>query len=491
MSKLLKEYKLTIGIECHVQLKTLSKLFSGASNDDRNSDPNTLVNHIDFGLPGALPVLNKEVIKLASKAAFALNAIPEIFSKFDRKHYFYPDLPMGYQITQFDQPIIKSGYVEIDSEAGTKLIRINRAHIEADAGKSIHPSSASYSLVDLNRANTPLLEIVSEPDMHSAVEAKNYAETLYLLMRYAEVSDANLFYGNMRFDVNVSVSKSSELGVRTEIKNLNSFKAIQKAINYEYDRQVKLLEDRLPVIQETRGWDDNNSSTYSLRSKENSDDYRYMPDPDLPPIRLDEEYIAVIKNSMPKLPAFYKNRLTEKGISSSFINSILLFALDDGNDVLEYLINANLTQAQELAKLVVNITIPTRNDLIEQNSTKKIANFNELKETYLNLLQLSRDSMISSTSLKEYLRSIIIEGKVSKDIKKDIEARGLLQNSDPSMIIELVKEVLSNNPKAAKELQNGEQKVIGFLIGGVMKKTRNQADPKIVAKLIRKELNLE
>src|SRR6201996_6346884 len=237
-----KQYTMTIGIECHVQFKTRTKLFSGADNDAREAAPNTLVNHIDFGLPGALPVLNEEALRLACRAAFALGSEPQKFSKFDRKHYFYPDLPMGYQITQFDEPIIVGGHVEIEVDGEQKTIGITRAHMEADAGKSTHPAGADYSLVDLNRAGTPLLEIVSEPDMHSAAEAKAYAKELYLRMKYADVSEANLYYGNMRFDVNVSVSKSDTLGTRTETKNLNSFRSIEKAVDYEVGRQIDILE---------------------------------------------------------------------------------------------------------------------------------------------------------------------------------------------------------------------------------------------------------
>src|SRR4051812_17712301 len=251
------QYTATIGIECHVQLKTKTKLFSAVGNDAREAPPNTLVSHIDFGLPGALPVLNKEAIHLASKAAFALNSTPQKFSKFDRKHYFYPDLPMGYQITQYDEPIVLGGTVEIESDGQTKKIGITRAHLEADAGKSTHPAGADYSLVDLNRAGTPLLEIVSEPDMNTAAEAKAYARELYLRMRYAGVSDCNLYYGNMRFDVNVSVStEAGKLGTRSETKNLNSFRAVEKAIEYEVSRQIELLEKGQTVVQETRGWDD-------------------------------------------------------------------------------------------------------------------------------------------------------------------------------------------------------------------------------------------
>lgn len=297
-----KQYTVTIGIECHTQFKTKTKLFSGANNDAREAAPNTLVNHIDFGLPGGLPVLNQEAVRLAVKAAFALGTTPQKFSKFDRKHYFYPDLPMGYQITQFDEPIILGGEVTIRVDGEEKVVHITRAHMEADAGKSTHPAGKDYSLVDLNRAGTPLLEIVSEPDMHSAAEAKAYAKELWLRMSYADVSYANLYYGNMRFDVNVSVSKTDELGTRTETKNLNSFRSVEKAVDYEVIRQIEQLEAGKPIVQETRGWDDAKQRTFSQRTKEDAHDYRYFPDPDLPPVTLTDEYIAEIKAAMPELP---------------------------------------------------------------------------------------------------------------------------------------------------------------------------------------------
>ncbi len=245
----MSDYVTTIGIECHVQLKTKTKLFSAVGNDAREAPPNTLISHIDLGMPGALPVLNAEALTLGMRAAFALGTEPQAFSKFDRKHYFYPDLPMGYQITQFYNPIIKDGKVDIIVDGKPQTVRIHEAHLEADAGKSTHPVGKDYSLVDLNRAGTPLLEIVSEPDMHSSAEAKTYAKELWLLMRYAGVSDASLYYGNMRFDVNVSVSKTDELGTRTETKNLNSFKSVEKAIEYEVKRQTEILERAVPLTR--------------------------------------------------------------------------------------------------------------------------------------------------------------------------------------------------------------------------------------------------
>ncbi|HET8670172.1 MAG TPA: Asp-tRNA(Asn)/Glu-tRNA(Gln) amidotransferase subunit GatB, partial [Candidatus Saccharimonadales bacterium] len=266
-------YTATIGIECHVQFKTATKLFAAVGNDAREAVPNTLVSHICFGLPGALPVLNKEAIRLGMRAAFALGTEPQRYSAFDRKHYFYPDLPLGYQITQFMYPIIKDGLVTIEVTGKEKQIRIREAHLEADAGKSTHPEGKDYSLVDLNRAGTPLLEIVSQPDMHDPAEAKAYARELYLRMRYADVSDCNLYYGNMRFDVNVSVSKNNTLGTRTETKNLNSFRSVEKAAEYEINRQIELLEKGSQVVQETRGWNDAKQVTFAQRSKEDAHDY--------------------------------------------------------------------------------------------------------------------------------------------------------------------------------------------------------------------------
>ncbi|MCA9328208.1 Asp-tRNA(Asn)/Glu-tRNA(Gln) amidotransferase subunit GatB, partial [Candidatus Saccharibacteria bacterium] len=282
MTKVDEKYKVgqyypTIGIECHVQLKTKTKLFGTASNEARDAEPNTLVDQVCFGMPGALPVLNAEAVRLAAKAAYALGTKPQKFSKFDRKHYFYPDLPKGYQISQYDQPIILDGSITIHLDDNSiKTIHITRAHMEEDAGKSTHPSGADYSLVDLNRAGTPLLEIVSEPEIHNSAEAKAYAKELWLRMKYAGVSDVDLYHGNMRFDVNVSVSKDpNKFGTRSETKNLNSFKSVERAVDYEIKRQIELLEKGQEVVQETRGWLDDKQKTVSQRSKEDAHDYRY------------------------------------------------------------------------------------------------------------------------------------------------------------------------------------------------------------------------
>lgn len=316
---------MTIGIECHVQLSTKTKLFSGADNDERDKSPNSVVSPIDFALPGMLPVLNYGAVELAVKAGKALNSPIAHISRFDRKHYFYPDLPKGYQITQMYQPIILGGSINVPLEDGTSFdVRINHAHLEEDAGKLTHYSD--YSLVDLNRAGTPLIEIVSEPDIHSSEQAKAYASELYRLMTYAGVTRGDLFNGNMRFDVNVSVAPkgSSKLGTRTETKNLNSFKSVERAAEYEFKRQVEVIEKGELVVQETRGWDDNKQKTTSQRSKEDAHDYRYMPDADIPPIILSEKEIEKIQSSVPILPPAYREKWKNLGLDSTVVNAILL-----------------------------------------------------------------------------------------------------------------------------------------------------------------------
>jgi aspartyl-tRNA(Asn)/glutamyl-tRNA(Gln) amidotransferase subunit B len=477
-----KQYTVTIGIECHVQLKTKTKLFSGADNDAREAAPNTLVNHIDFGLPGALPVLNKKAVELASKAAFALNSKPQPFSKFDRKHYFYPDLPMGYQITQYDEPIVLGGHVDITIDDEKKRVGITRAHLEADAGKSTHPAGGDYSLVDLNRAGTPLLEIVSEPDMHSAAEAKAYARELYLRMRYADVSYANLYYGNMRFDVNVSVSKTSELGTRTETKNLNSFKSIEKTVEHEVNRQIELLEKGEAIVQETRGWDDTKQITFSQRSKEDAHDYRYMPDPDLPPVVLDDAYIQNIKDAMPALPDDYRKILLGIGLDTQVTEDII--AVPETAQTVKRVYEA--AGASHAKRVAFWLMVP-QSEEAEQTETTL---FSEAPSQDANLIQLSQmveANKLSSTTAKEVLGEML---KSNESPQKIAEVKNLLQVSDEGAIAEIVAKVLADNAKAAEDVKNGEMKAIGFLVGQVMKESRGKANPELAAALIKKQLSV-
>lgn len=483
-------YTATIGIECHVQLKTQTKLFSGANNDAREAAPNTLVNHIDFGLPGALPVLNQAAVALACKAALALNTEPQRFSKFDRKHYFYPDLPMGYQITQFDEPIILGGYIDIAVDGETKRIGITRAHLEADAGKSTHPAGANYSLVDLNRAGTPLLEIVSEPVMHSAAEAKAYAHELYLRMRYADVSEANLYYGNMRFDVNVSVSKTKELGTRTETKNLNSFRSIERAVEYEIARQIELLEQGNPIVQETRGWDDNALKTFSQRSKEDAHDYRYMPDPDIPPVLLSDEYVAEIAANMNELPDDFRAKFANIGLDAQTTEDVL------ADPQIARLVGLVYDDAgAEHAKRVAFWTMQPHSNDSQGNSQLQSENGVKPKEVdeasqVKNLIALSKmvsANQLSSTAAKEVLADMLQSGDAPQSIA---EAKNLLQVSDEGAIRAIVQAVLAANPRAVDDVRAGEMKAIGFLVGQVMKASKGKANPALATNLIKQKLGL-
>jgi aspartyl-tRNA(Asn)/glutamyl-tRNA(Gln) amidotransferase subunit B len=466
-----QEYEATIGIETHVQLNTKTKLFSAVGNDSRTAAPNTLISHIDTGMPGALPVLNKAAIDLAAKVAFALNTVPQKFSKFDRKHYFYPDLPKGYQITQYEHPFIIGGYVDINPEGKEKRIAVTRVHLEEDAGKNIHPPGADYSLVDLNRAGTPLLEIVSEPLINSASEAKAYARELYLLIKYSEVSDVDLYQGNMRFDVNVSVSKSpGKLGVRIEVKNLNSFRSVENAVNYEIARQIEAIEKGQSIIQETRGWDEAKQKTISQRGKEEANDYRYMPEPDIPPVVLDDEWIRMAKNTLPQLPSEIRTTLSDHGIESNIIEDIL--------------------ENQEVYKRVnVAIEKNTKNEEIRRIAfdSLEMPKINSITiEDHIKLAQMITLGQLSSTAGKEILQAKIDNPSVSiEELAKDKE-----QLSDLSQIEFIVSEILEQNPQAVSDVRSGEIKAIGFLIGQVMAKSKGKANPQIAQETIKKQLGL-
>ncbi len=484
-----EQYMTTIGIECHVQLKTKTKLFSGADNDAREAPANTLVCHIDFGLPGALPILNEEAVHLAAKAAFALDATPQKYSIFERKHYFYPDLPMGYQISQLAQPIVVGGKVVINVDGTQKEIRINRVQMEADAGKSTHPDNKGYSLVDLNRAGTPLLEIVSEPDLHSAAEARAYVRELYLRMRYADVTEGNLYYGNMRFDVNVSVSKTDQLGTRTETKNLNSFRAVEKTVEYEINRQIEQLERGEAIVQETRGWNDVKQQTFSQRTKENAEDYRYMPDPDLPPIVLDDAFIEKVKGEMPVMPAEWAKRLQDLGLDPSQTDTLLEAELDD--EAVSYLepikqsIN-DKTFAKQLANWFVNIEIPLRRSegaLNKEGTAMRLA-------FYKTVYDLSKKGMLSSTNAKILINDLLASNEFPDAVASHAEQQGFIQVSDEGEIAKIVDQVLLENAKAAEDVKSGEEKAIGFLVGQVMKASRGKANPQLAQELIKKQLGL-
>ncbi|MCA9348860.1 Asp-tRNA(Asn)/Glu-tRNA(Gln) amidotransferase subunit GatB [Candidatus Saccharibacteria bacterium] len=476
---LVNGYLPTIGIECHVQFNTKTKLFTGVLNDAKDALPNSLIGPLCVGLPGTLPVLNEAAVEKAIRAGIALNAKIAEFTKFDRKHYFYPDLPLGYQISQFDKPIVLDGEIPIVVNGQKTSVRIERAHLEADAGKLTHPVGKDYSLIDYNRAGTPLLEIVSRPDMHSAAEAKAYAQELYLRMLYAGVSDCDLFHGNIRFDVNVSVSKDpATLGTRTETKNLNSFRNVERAVAFEIERQIDQIEKGQVIVQETRGWDDTKQKTFSQRSKENAHDYRYMPDPDIPPLEIDRKLVEEIAKNMPAGPSEIRQVLSGAGLNHDTIETIL-----DYPEAAKYLLQVADQHDQKTLNTIANWITGEILRLVKENRF----DFARLGDSAQNLVKLASmydASQLSSTAAKELIEPIIND---NQDPQSLAEARNLLQVSDESELILAVEQVIAENPKAVADAQ-ADPKAIGFLVGQVMKATGGKANPKVVSDILREHI---
>ena len=472
----MKEYKMTIGIECHVQLNTKTKLFSGVDNDATDKEPNSCVSPIDYALPGMLPVLNKAAIEKAVRAGLAMNCKINLTSRFDRKHYYYPDLPKGYQITQMYQPIIGAGAVHLPDGS---TVKIEHAHLEEDAGKLTH--FGSYSLVDLNRAGTPLIEIVSMPDIHSAAQARMYCEELHHLMIYAGVSNGDLYQGNMRFDVNISVSKTDELGTRAEIKNLNSFRSVEKAVEYEFARQTALLEKGEKVKQETRGWNDASGKTTSQRSKEEAQDYRYMPEPDVPPVVLTQEFVDKIEHEMPMMPDEYRTRFDSLNLDASEREAILNYPILAKR--LTEVCEKNVALAPRVAHWFSGIL------MAEENVDKDygLATATELLE----LSEMVEKKELSSTAGKEIFLEMYDRKNTSKTPHQLAKEMNLLQENDEEALGKIIDEVLAapECAKAAEDVRNGEMKAIGFLVGQVMKKSKGKANPATVNELIKAKLS--
>lgn len=468
------KYIPTIGIECHVQLATKTKLFSEVDNDARGKEPNSCVSPVDYALPGMLPRLNGEAIKFAVLAGRAMNCEINAHSRFDRKHYFYPDSPKGYQITQFYHPIIGEGYVELPS--GTK-IRIEHAHLEGDAGKLTHFDT--YSLVDLNRVDTPLIEIVSMPDIHSAKDAHDYCKELWRLMTFAGVSYGDLYNGNMRFDVNVSLAPegATELGTRAEVKNLNSFRSVERAVEYEIARQSKILDAGEKVVQETRGWNDNTGKTTGQRSKEEAKDYRYMPEPDLPPINLTTEFIEAESAKLPLMPAGYRKKFS--GVLKAEILEVLL----DYAELMKKLAEIDEKYVVAIANLFTSVLLAEEksaeylNDLPATKQLNDLAEMNEKKE-------------LSSTATKEVFLRLFDPQMKGRDTKVIAKELGLIQENDLGTLEAIVDTVLAKpeTQKAQADFRAGEEKVIGFLVGQVMKESHGKANPSAVQDILRKKL---
>ena len=468
------KYIPTIGIECHVQLCTKTKLFSEVDNDARGKEPNSCVSPVDYALPGMLPRLNGEAIKFAIRAGRAMNCEINASSRFDRKRYFYPDSPKGYQITQFYHPIIGEGYVELPS--GTR-VRIEHAHLEGDAGKLTH--FKDYSLVDLNRVDTPLIEIVSMPDIHSAKDVHDYCKELWRLMCHAGVTNGDLYNGNMRFDINVSVARegAKELGTRTEIKNLNSFRSAERAAEFEIKRQTKLLEAGEKVKQETRGWDDTTGKTTAQRSKEEAKDYRYMPEPDIPPINLTREFIDAEIAKLPLMPMDYRKKFN--GVITDEILEVLL-------DYPSLMIKLNEIEDKHV-KIISNLFTSVL--LAEEKSAEYL---NDLPDTRdLNeLAEMNEKKELSSTATKEVFLRLFdpqMKGRGTKQIAKEL---GLIQENDLGALEKIVDIVLAKpeTQKAQADFKAGEEKVIGFLVGQVMKESHGKANPSSVQEILRKKL---
>lgn len=489
--KAFDSYRPTIGIECHVQFKTKTKLFSGADNDERGKEPNAATSPICFGLPGTLPVLNEGAVKLAVRAGLALNAEIGHSSSFDRKHYFYPDLPKGYQITQLERPIILAGYVDAPLPDGTNVrVRVHHAHLEEDAGKSTHPAGADYSLVDLNRAGTPLLEIVSEADMHSSAEAKAYVQEMYLLMKYADVTYGDLSRGNMRFDVNVSVAKkdAKKWGTRAEIKNLNSFRAVERAVEYEVKRQIELLESGKEVKQETRGWVEATQKTVSQRSKEEAMDYRYFPEPDVPPLELSEEYIVDIKKQMPKLPAELRAEIEAKGIDAQTAETLILRdALTGSIYAATVLAQPTPGAAKFAANFIANRDIAYHDGLIKEG--KDVGDLPSAAN-FASVYDLRNNGELSSNNADALL--FALRHKAGADVHELAQNLGYLQENDAAALEQIVAGVLAEpaNQKAAEDVRGGEMKAIGFLVGQVMKASQGKANPASAKAIICKVLGV-
>lgn len=475
------EWETVIGLEIHAQLATKSKIFSGAATEF-GAEPNTQACAIDLGLPGVLPVLNQDVVKMAIKFALGSNSKVATKSVFARKNYFYPDLPKGYQISQYELPIVYQGHVDILLDDGvTKRINITRAHLEEDAGKSLHEDFHGSSGIDLNRAGTPLLEIVSEPDMRSAKEAVAYLKTIHTLVRYLEICDGNMQEGSFRCDANVSVRPKgqSKFGTRTELKNINSFRFVERAINYEVERQINTLESGGTIAQETRLYDPNKNETRPMRSKEEANDYRYFPDPDLLPVVITEDLINKVKSDLPELPQQKRQRFIDQYGLSDYDASVLV----SSKDMAQYF-----------------------EDVVKDSGNQPKLAANWISSELLGALNKAgleiNDSPISHAQLGKLISRIAdgtISGKIAKtifealwnqegDVDEIIDQRGLKQVSDTGAIEKLIDELIAANPAQVADYRSGKDKLFGFFVGQAMKMSGGKLNPAQLNDLLKKKL---
>ncbi len=482
-------YKPTIGLEIHAELKTNSKMFCSCKNDPNEKRANFLICEVCTAQPGTLPVANEEAIKKVLKTGMALNCEVATESKFDRKNYFYPDIPKGYQISQYDQPLCANGHLKI----GGRKIGITRIHLEEDTGSSIHPEGADYSLVNFNRAGVPLMELVTEPDITSGKEASDFAKELQLIFKYLGVSDADMEKGLMRVEVNISVSKTKKFGTKVEIKNLNSFKVVEKSIDFEIARQTELLENGGVVVQETRGWNDKKQETFSQREKESAHDYRYFPEPDLPPMHFDQEYLIQIKGEIPELPQQKRERFAkEYGLEESQVEIFV-----NQKDLSEYFekvcteSDANLPMTSESTnkkafyKLLANYLISDVQGLLG-NTEFVEEKFKITPENFAEFIAMIHKQEISSKIAKMVLLEMFNTGV---DPSQIVEANNWGQMKDDGQLEVVVKKAIDANPKVAADYRAGNLNVLQFLAGQVMKETRGTANPQKVQELLKKLLS--
>lgn len=477
-----RKYETIIGLEVHVQLATESKIFCNCSTEF-GAEPNKHTCPVCLGLPGTLPVLNKKVVDYAIMAGLALNCNINSYSKFDRKNYFYPDLPKGYQISQSDYPICENGYIEIDTEEGTKKIGITRIHMEEDAGKLVHEGSidqATASLVDYNRTGIPLIEIVSAPDIRTPSEARAYLTQLKQILQYIGVSDCNMEEGSLRCDANVSIRPvgQKEFGTKTELKNMNSFRAVERALEYEVERQRKILEEGGEIIQETRTWDESLNKTISMRTKEEAADYRYFPDPNLPPLNVDRDWVERIKSSLPELPREKRERFVREYALPEYDAGVLT----DSRELADYF-EACVKEYSD-AKAVSNWIMGDFLRLLKEENLE-IAEVKMTPAHLSGMLKLMDEGVISSKIAKTVFEEMFKTGKAPEQI---VEEKGLKQISDAGQLEEIVLKVIEANPSVVEDIKSGKDKAIGFLVGQVMKETRGKANPGMVNQIIREKI---
>ena len=485
------DYEIVIGLEVHSQLLTESKMFCACSAAYQDSEPNTTVCAVCLGMPGAMPVMNRQAVDFVIRTGLALGCEISGFTKFDRKNYPYPDLMKGYQISQYDLPVAHGGCLNVETDGGEKPIGVTRVHLEEDVAKLFHRADdfgESYSLLDINRAGVPLMEIVSEPDMRSADEARSYLTQLQSILRYIGVSSANMEEGNFRCDANISVRPrgSSELGAKVEIKNMNSFRAVHRALEYEAKRQVRAVKEGVLIVQETRGWDEATSSTFTQRTKEYAHDYRYFPEPDLPPLVISGDWVQGVRQELPELPSARKRRfMTEYGLPEYDAN--LLTISRETADYFESVVNAGQAsggEVEQFAKQVSNWIIGELGRLLNETGVE-IGSVKIEPKPFVELLEMVSDGKLSNNMAKDVFEDMFSSGRSPSAIA---EERGLVQISDSDALGTAVDQAITANPKPVSEYLDGKDQAVRFLVGQVMRITRGQANPQLAMQLLEERL---